>query len=104
MGTKARRKFSAQFKLDAVLELITGHKSVAQICRERQITDKLLYDWKRAFTERAPRIFETGTSATNEAQARIAELERMVGRLTMENEILKKAGVLSTSRWNGSAR
>jgi transposase-like protein len=88
MGTKERRKFSAQFKLDAVLKLVAGHKSVAQICRERNITDKLLYDCKRAFVERTPSIFETGTSATNEAQARIAELERMVGRLTMENDIL----------------
>jgi len=104
MGSKARRTFSAQFKLDAVLELLTGHKTVAQICRERNITDKLLYDWKRAFSERAASIFETGPAATSEAQARIADLERMVGRLAMENEILKKVGGLSTSRWNGSER
>ncbi len=103
MGSKARRTFSAQFKLEAVLDLIAGHKSVAHICRERSITDKLLYDWKRAFLERAPSIFETGAAAS-EVQARIAELERMVGRLTMENEILKKAGMLSTFRWNGSER
>jgi transposase-like protein len=87
-----------------VLELLTGHKTVAQICRERNITDKLLYDWKRAFGERAASIFETGPAATSEVHARIADLERMVGRLTMENEILKKAGTLSTSHWNGSAR
>jgi transposase-like protein len=104
LRTKARRTFSAQFKFDAVLELIAGHKSVAQICRERQITDKLLYDWKRAFIERSPSIFETASTATSESHARIAELERMVGRLTMENEILKKAGTLSGSRWNGSER
>lgn len=92
MGTKPRRKFTAQFKLDAVLELVAGHKSVAQICRERAITEKLLYDWKRAFTERAPMIFDTSATALSETQARIAELERLVGRLTLENEILKKAG------------
>ncbi len=104
MGTKARRKFSAQFKLDAVLEVLAGHKTVAQICRERNITDKLLYNWQHLFLERAPSMFETGTTATREIQARIAELERMVGRLTMENEILKKAGTISASRWNGSER
>jgi transposase len=104
MGTKARRKFTAQFKFDAVLELLAGHKSVAQICRERNITDKLLYDWKRAFVERAPSVFETGTAATSEAEARIGELERMVGRLTMEHEIVKKAGAILPSRWNGSER
>jgi transposase-like protein len=63
-----------------------------------------LYDWKRAFVERAPSVFETGTAATSEAEARIGELERMVGRLTMEHEILKKAGAILPSRWNGSER
>jgi transposase-like protein len=92
MGTKPRRKFTAQFKLDAVLERGAGHKSVAQICRERAITEQLLYDWKRAFTERAPMMFDTSATALSETQARIAELERLVGRLTLENEILKKAG------------
>ena len=98
MGRTTRRIFSAQFKLEAVMELLAGHKSVAQICHERQITDKLLYDWKRTFIERAPCIFDTSTRATNEAQIRIAELERMVARLATENEILKKAGSSLTCR------
>ncbi len=103
MGTKPRRKFTAQSKLEAVLELLAGHKSVAQICRERAITEKLLSDWKRAFTERAPIIFDTSATALSETQARIADLERLVGRLTLENEILKKAGTLwsSVSSRNG---
>ncbi len=104
MGTTPRRKFSAQFKLDAVLELLTGHKSVAQICRERQITDKLLYDWKRAFLDRAPSIFETTPTVQVEMQTRIAELERMLGRFTLENEILKKAGSTWPSPWSKNER
>jgi len=38
---KERRKFSAEFKLDTVLEGIRGEKSIAEICRERDITDSL---------------------------------------------------------------
>lgn len=38
-----RREFSAQFKLETVLEGLRGEKSVAQLCRERDITDSL-YD------------------------------------------------------------
>ena len=49
-------------------------------------------------------MFETGPAATREAHARSADVERMVGWLAMENEILPKAGVLATSRWNGSER
>jgi transposase-like protein len=89
-----RRKFSAEFKLDTVMEGLRGQKGIAQICREREITEPLYYKWKQRFEERVLEIFEDERQrkpvGDNDAQ-RIAELERMVGRLTMENEILKKA-------------
>lgn len=97
MGTKQRRQFSAQFKLDAVLELLAGHKSAAQICRERQITDNLLYRWKQTFVTHAPSVFGATSATTSESETRIADLERLVGQLTLENEILKKAGMGLTS-------
>lgn len=92
MTKKKRRTFSADFKLDTVMEGIRGEKSVAQICREREITDTQYYKWRDVFLERATDIFEDrrGT-AQQEKEDREAELERMVGRLAMENEILKKA-------------
>jgi transposase-like protein len=89
-----RRKFSAEFKLDTVMEGLRGQKSIAQICRERDITEPLYYQWKQRFEERVLGIFadERQRKATNDHEAqRVAELERMVGRLTMEVEILKKA-------------
>lgn len=89
---KKRRKFSAEFKLDTVMEGLRGDKSIAQICRERDITESLYYKWKQTFLERATEIFEDNRSMTNDGKdEQIAELERMVGRLTMEVEILKKA-------------
>ncbi len=96
MGTKPRRQFRAQFKLDAVLDLLAGHTSAARICRERQITDNLLYRWKQTFVEHAPTVFEATSATTGASETRIAELERLVGQLTLENEILKKAGTHST--------
>jgi transposase len=95
-----RRSFSAQFKFETVMEVLRGEKSQAQVCRERDITETLYYKWRDAFFERAPGIFEDGRSSNHEQQSdRIAELERMVGRLTMENAILKKAGsLLDTTR------
>lgn len=95
-----RRSFSAQFKFETVMEVLRGEKSVAQVCRERDITETLYYTWRDAFLEHAPGIFEDKRSSKHEQQGdRVAELERMVGRLTMENEILKKAGsLLDTTR------
>jgi transposase-like protein len=90
---KKRRTFSADLKFDAVMELLTEVKTASLICRERNITDKLLYRWKQEFLERAPQVFEDrrGRAGDEEAAQRIAELERMVGRLALENEILKNA-------------
>ena len=93
MSTK-HRQYSAEFKLETVLEGLRGEKSVAQICRERAIRDSLYYKWRDAFKERAPGIFasqEQQEQAVSELEARVAELERMVGKLALENEILKKA-------------
>lgn len=88
---RKRRTFSSEFKVDAVMDLLTGAKTAAEICRERDITDKLLYRWKNEMVERLPGVFERGQAESNEAEQRIVELERMVGRLALENEILKNA-------------
>ena len=96
-----RRTFSPEFKAQAVLEVLTGVKSGAQVCREYQIKDAVLSRWKQEFIERAPQLFARG-DRQNQEEERTAELERLVGRLTMELEMSKKASFLLTSRQNGS--
>jgi transposase-like protein len=100
-----RREFRAQFKLETVLEGLRGEKSVAQICRERDITDSLYYKWRDEFMENAPQLFvDKRHKASDGSAERIAELERLVGRLTMELEIAKKASLLLGSRWKANGR
>jgi len=101
-----RRTFRPEFKFEAVLDRVRGEKTLAQICRERDITESLLYTWRDAFFERAPAILADQRSSGNgsDPQAeRIAELERLVGRQALELEVLKKARSLltSTPRLNG---
>lgn len=86
------RTFSADFKLDTVMEGFRGEKSIAQICREREIKDVLYYKWRDTFIENAASVFGgQGDNDRQKLEARIAELERMIGQITIENEILKKA-------------
>jgi transposase-like protein len=87
MGTE-RRKFSAEFKVRVVLEMISGEKGLMQASREYGIKDTVLSRWKQEFLERAPQLFEAPKS---DGQAeKIADLERMVGRLTMQLDMAKK--------------
>jgi transposase-like protein len=77
-----------------VLEGLRGEKRIAQICRERQISESLYYKWRDDFLERAPGIFADQRQRqqnNDEKDAQIADLERMVGKLALEIEILKKA-------------
>jgi len=85
-----RRKFSPEFKSQVVLQLLSGERSKAELCREHQLTSQTINGWKQQLVAAAPQAFAPG-SDTNAEQERIAELERMVGKLTMELEIAKKA-------------
>ena len=84
-----RRRFSPEFKAQVVLEMLTEHKSAAQASREYGIKDSVLSRWKQEFIERSPALFEKGV-VNDDRDQRIAELERMVGRLAMELEMAKK--------------
>jgi transposase-like protein len=91
--TKKHRTFSPEFKAQAVLAVLSGGKTAAEICREHQIKPDLFSKWKAAFLANAAKVFERETTVDPQ-QARIAELERMVGRLTLELEVAKKASTL----------
>ena len=101
MSKRKRREFSAEFKAEIVLSVLTGEKRQAAICREHELSAQQFSNWKRQFLENAGQAFEQPTSADDNEQ--IAELERMVGRLTMQLEIAKKASSIltSTSSSNG---
>jgi transposase len=97
-----RRKFTPEFKVQVVLDLLSGAKSVAVVCREHELAPQVVSGWREEFVRRAPEIFARGQHQSPEQQ-RIADLERLVGRLTMELEVAKKvSGILaSPSARNG---
>ena len=49
-----RRKFTAEFKAQVVLELLSGAKSSAELCREHQIASSVLADWRATFLTQPP--------------------------------------------------
>jgi len=91
-----RRAFTAEFKLQVVLEVLSGRKSNAEICREHGLAAAVVTAWKEQFVGRAPGIFASRRVDESEQQ-RIAELERLVGRQALEIEVLKKASGILTS-------
>lgn len=94
----SRRKFTPEFKVQVVLEMLTEHKSATQLSREHGIKDSVISRWKQEFIERSPAIFENGSVEKDEQAQHIAELERLVGRLTLELDAAKKASKYLDSR------
>jgi transposase-like protein len=91
------RTFKPEFKARVILQILTGEKSAAQVCREHRLSDQLIANWKKQFLENIGSIFDQPHDSGAE-QERIAALERMIGRLTMELEATKKASLLLTPR------
>lgn len=90
---RTRRSFSPQFKAQTVLDLLTGVANQAEICRRHNLSPQLLARWKATVLEQLHCLFEDESRPSPE-QARISELEQLVGRQALELEILKKASRL----------
>src|SRR6266581_9798099 len=91
-----RRVFSTDFKRAAVQRVVTGEKTVAELSRELDIAPSVIRSWKRfaeAGATTAVQAHEDVVPASHlrEAYAKIRELERALGRKTMEIEILQAA-------------
>ena len=86
------RKFTAKQKLELVLASFRGDRSVAEICREHDISETLLRRWRDQLVDAGAARFEDGQdrSVQAEQRRRIAELERTLGRKTYELEIAGK--------------
>lgn len=84
-----RRVFTREFKLQVVAEAESG-KPAAQVAREHQLNPNTVTKWRKQLRQYKDRAF-AGNGHAYTDEARTAELERMVGRLTMENDLLKKA-------------
>ena len=74
------RSFTPEFKAQVVLEVLTGVRSASEACQHYQLKPDLVSRWKAQFLERAAMVFATETQ-NDPAVARVAELERLVGRL-----------------------
>jgi O-antigen/teichoic acid export membrane protein/transposase-like protein len=96
--------FNPETKARAVLQFLMGARSATEICIELQIDGRLLSQWKEQFLERASLIFEDESPGKAQFE-RVAELERLVGRLMLELESTKKVSALiaAPARRNGKS-
>ncbi len=97
-----QRSFSLEFKRRLVEEFMSGENRPAQFCRRHNITSSVLYHWKKQYSRGK---FNNEPTEEGALQDRIEKLERLLGKLTLENEFLKKGlqHSLSQSQRNGKS-
>jgi len=91
MKGKTKRKFTADFKLKVVLEVLKEKDTLTTISQKYELHPNQLSDWKKQFLEAAPSCFETvrkDSTATTEPD--VALLYEQIGRLQMELTFFKK--------------
>jgi len=100
---RARRQFTSEFKLKVVLESMQRDTTMAAVCSRYDVSTSVLNRWRKEFAANAAEIFMD--KRDHAARARSAgfepgqspdELKRVIGDLTVQVEVLKKAeGLLS---------
>jgi transposase len=95
-GRERRRRYTAEEKVRLVEETTRPGMTVSAIARLHGVSPSLLFGWRRRMAEgglEAVRADEevVPASRVRELEAKIRELERLLGRKTMEAEILREA-------------
>ena len=94
MAKRKRRRFTPEFKAEVALEALRGESSQAELCRHHNLSEDQLSKWKQQVVENVASVFASTDKRSSEATERIAQLEQLVGRLTLALEIQKKASTL----------
>jgi transposase-like protein len=113
------RIFTPEFKLSVVRAVLSGEKSVVQLCREHNLSDRCIHNWKKLYRQKgeaaftAPTIARSGSATvplSEEEQElaalrnKVAELERFIGQQAVEISILKKVPAALSSMSKNAAK
>ena len=95
-GTARRRRWSTEQKLRIMEESFEPGETVSSVARRHGVAPNLLFRWRRLMNEGGVTAVGSdepvvGTSQVRRLEERVRELERLLGRKTMENEILREA-------------
>lgn len=102
-GVARRRRWSAEQKLRIIEESLEPGESVSSVARRHGVAPNLLYRWRRLMSEGGAVAVQaddgvTGNGEVRRLEERVRELERQLGRKTLEVEILKEALAKSQSK------
>ena len=103
---KTRRKYNAEEKIRIVIEGLRGEETIAELCRREGIAESLYYSWSKEFLEAGKARLSGNTkrqassSEVEDLRQENEQLKQAVAELLLQNRVLKKSVVGSTSGWD----
>ena len=95
-GVARRRRFSTELKLAIVAETLQPGMSISYVARQHGLSPSLVFRWRRLMSQGGQEAVRAddevvAASEVRHLEERLRELERLLGRKTMEVELLKEA-------------
>lgn len=88
----ANKQYAPDFKRKVAHEVVNGLKRHAQVCREYGLASSVVHRWCVTYRRDGESAWQSPRADDNATlERRVADLERLVGQLTLENSVLKKA-------------
>lgn len=97
--SRKRRLFSSEFKQQVVQAVLSG-SSQAAVARRYELSANTVLLWVKAY--RGGRLGGEATADVQQLLAENRELKQLLGKLTLENEFLKRAEAFAADKKSGS--
>src|SRR5580698_11332854 len=95
-GIQRRRRYTAEQKMSVVQEAMQPGMTISYVARRHGIAPSLIFGWRRRMSEGGKEAIRADDEVVSKAQIRdleqqVRELQRVLGKKTLENEILREA-------------
>jgi transposase len=95
---KHRKQYTAEFKLKVVLESLQRETTIEEVRTKFGVSTSMIHRWRQEFQAKAADLFVDKRNPKHKAQAQgyapgesPDDLKKLIGELTVQNDILKKA-------------
>lgn len=93
-----RKQYTPEFKFKVVVESMQRDTMLEEVCRKYSVSSSMVSRWRQAFQEKGPEIFRDQRDLARRSKAKgyepgesPDELKKLIGELTVQNDILKKS-------------
>ena len=89
---RKRKRWTANAKMEIVLEGLKGDETAAEISRKHGISQSTYYEWREQFLNHGLEGLKYGgkSKKQKDLEKELNQAKQSIGKLTLENEILKK--------------